>query len=241
MILPSNNRKLDSTGWSTLCGLASILPLTVVIFGFVFNLTSIHNIPTHCKVSNMMQTLSNTVADYQYIEYAWQFTVTISAGPRIMITMSLIKFYHQRLQHQAKEFELKLCYVLMIVSEPLFVFIAFFNLNTHNRLHYAFLAAFTMIRVFTLVKFKLFERQCKILRWKEKSVFKQRRIIADTLLAMLPVSVVLILLHVFWCIPYAYSLLSLMEYVQLCLIAAYTWLSWTLVHGQRFAFVYEIT
>ena len=185
-----------------------------IIYSFVFNLASIQNITTHCKVSNMMQTLSNTVADYQYIEYAWQFTVTISAGPRMLIGMHLIKFYHQRLRHQAKELELKLCYILVIISEPLAVFIAFFNLNTHHRLHYTCLAVHAMIQVFMLVKFKLFERQCKILRCKEKSVFKQRLIIVNTLLAMRPVSVVLILLHVFWCIPYSYSLLSLMEYVQ---------------------------
>ena len=40
------------------------------------------------------------------------------------------------------------------------------------------------------------------------------------------VSVVLISVHVFLCVPYSYSLLSLMEYVQLYLLAAYTWLSW---------------
>ena len=236
MILTSNDRKLGSTGWDRLCGLVSFLPLFVIIYSFVFNLVSIQNITTHCKVSNMMQTLSNTVADHQYIEYAWQFTITISAAPRMLIGMYLIKFYHQRLRHQAKGFELKLCYVLIIISEPLAVSIAFFNLNTHHHLHYACLAAYAMIQVFLLVKFRLFERQCKILRWKEKSVFKQRLIIANTLLAMQPVSVVLILLHVVWCIPYSYSLLSLMEYVQLCFVAAYTWLSWTLVCEQIIAF-----
>ena len=77
--------------------------------------------PTYCK------TLSDTVADYQYIEYAWQFSVTISVAPRMLIGIYLIKFYQQKLQHQAKGFELKLCYVLIIISEPLFVSIAFFQ------------------------------------------------------------------------------------------------------------------
>ena len=58
MILTSNDRKLGR-----LCGLVTILPLLVVIYSFVFNLASWQNVTTHCKVSNIVGTLSDTVAD----------------------------------------------------------------------------------------------------------------------------------------------------------------------------------
>ena len=216
-----------------LSSVLSFLPFLVSNLVFVFNLSLGSNIKTHCKVNNVLQTLSNTATLYDWIEYAWQLASVVSVVPKTLIGLCLIEFYQRRLQHCDKEFELKVCYVLTVIVEPLFSSIALANLDVYNLLHYALLLGSGAIHAVLMIIFTTFERQCKIKNKREKTIFNQRCILVHIMVALLPVTGILLLIHVYWCIPYSYSLFSLMEYLILFLFGVYLKLTCDLVYHEK--------
>ena len=95
-------------------------PFCICSLSYVFNLGFVESGDKRSNklqdVANVMQTYSNTVTQYKLIDYGGQLVVVLSAVPRALIGLCVIKFYQRRLQHRGNEFVLKWCYILTLIG-----------------------------------------------------------------------------------------------------------------------------
>ena len=103
--------------------------------------------------------------------------------------------------------------------------VAFINLDTNHLLHYVFLAILVVIHTFLLLTFCQFEGQCRIKNRREKVIFEKRLKIVCIMAVVQLITGISLFAHLFWCLPYSYSLFSLTEYVLLILLGGHTKLS----------------